>query len=142
VGRMFIQPRVTDAQGQSLRLDDAIGARFALIAWGTDPAHGLDDRALAFWRRLDACLVRVMPPGQLGHCPPARDGVITLGDAQGRIKEWFGRQSRSIAFVRPDRFVAALASPQEVGAVTAELARLLYTHLAPPAAQRCAALQD
>jgi 3-(3-hydroxy-phenyl)propionate hydroxylase len=59
--------------------------------------------------------------------------VLTLGDTQGRIKEWFGQQDRSIAFLRPDRFVAALASPQEVTQVSAALARLLHAPLAQPA---------
>lgn len=139
VGRMFIQPRVTDGEGRIQRLDDAIGPRFAIIAWGTDPTHGMDAQTLAFWQRLNACLVRIMPPGQLGHCPPVREGVLTLGDVQGRIKDWFARQTRSIAFVRPDRFVAALASPQETGAVSAQLARLLHAPLLPAYAP---ALQD
>lgn len=139
VGRMFIQPRVLDGAGRILRLDDVIGPRFALIAWTTDPAQGLDEQALAFWRRLDARMVRVMPPGQMAHCPPAHETVVTVGDVQGRLKDWFGAQTRSIAFVRPDRFVAAMASPQETGAVTAQLARLLHVPLVPVGA---CALQD
>ena len=139
VGRMFIQPRVLDGAGRILRLDDVIGPRFALIAWTTDPAQGLDEQALAFWRRLDARMVRVMPPGQMAHCPPAHETVVTVGDIQGRLKDWFGAQTRSIAFVRPDRFVAAMASPQETGAVTAQLARLLHVPLVPVGA---CALQD
>lgn len=139
VGRMFIQPRVLDGAGRILRLDDVIGPRFALIAWTTDPAQGLDAQALAFWRRLNARMVRVMPPGQMAHCPPAHETVVTVGDVQGRLKDWFGAQARSIAFVRPDRFVAAMASPQETGAVTAQLARLLHVPLVPGGA---CALQD
>lgn len=129
VGRMFIQPRVTTSEGETVRLDDLIGLRFAIIAWGTDPAYGLDDTALAFWRRLGVRFIRVMPTGQLRHPTPTREGVLTVGDAQGRIKDWFGQQTKSIVFVRPDRFVAALASPQEVSAVTAELARILHAPL-------------
>lgn len=139
VGRMFIQPRVLDGAGRILRLDDVIGPRFALIAWTTDPTQGLDAQALAFWRRLGARMVRVMPPGQMAHCPPAHETVVTVGDVQGRLKDWFGAQTRSIAFVRPDRFVAAMASPQETGAVTAQLARLLHMPLVPAGA---CALQD
>jgi 3-(3-hydroxy-phenyl)propionate hydroxylase len=133
VGRMFIQPRVTTTDGQTLKLDDTIGLRFAIVAWGTDPTHGMDEATLAFWRRLDARFLRVLPSGQVAHASPAREGVLTLGDTQGRIKEWFGQQDRSIAFLRPDRFVAALASPQEVTQVSAALARLLHAPLAQPA---------
>lgn len=129
VGRMFIQPRIATADGQAMRLDDAIGLRFAVIAWGTDPSHGMDAAALAFWQRLGARLIRVMPQVQLQQASPTREGVLTVADIQGRLKDWFGAQAKSIAVVRPDRFVAALASPQEIGAVTRQLARVLHAPL-------------
>ena len=129
VGRMFIQPRVVNPAGETVRLDDLIGLNFAIIAWGTDPSYGMSSSTLAFWRGIGAKLIRVMPTGQLPRATPTNDGVLTIGDAQGRIKEWFGLQSKSIAFVRPDRFVAALASPQEVSSVTQQLAGVLYTRI-------------
>lgn len=129
VGRMFIQPRITTTQGETLRLDDVIGLHFSIIAWGTDPTYGMSDETRAFWERLGTRFIRVMPLGQLGHPSPTRDGVLTVGDTLGRIKDWFGEQTKSIAFVRPDRFVAAMASPQEVTPVTEQLARLLHAPL-------------
>ena len=129
VGRMFIQPRVMTSEGKSLLLDDCIGLKFAVIAWGTDPSYGMDDEALAFWQRLGARFIRVMPVGQLSHPNPTREGVLTVGDEQGRIKEWFSPQGKSVVFVRPDRFVAALASPQEVSAITRQLARVMHAPL-------------
>ena len=134
VGRMFIQPRVLTAQGETVRLDDLIGLNFAIIAWGTDPSYGMDDRARAFWQGRGARFIRVMPTGQLAHASSTNDGVLTIGDAQGRIKDWFGAQTKSIVFVRPDRFVAALASPQEVSSITRQLAGVLHAQL-PAAAQ-------
>ena len=129
VGRMFIQPRVTTGAGDTVRLDDVIGLNFAVLAWGTDPTFNLSKEARAFWERLGAKFITVKPQVQMAHGSDAREGVITLGDAQGRLKEWFGKQTKSIVFVRPDRFVAALCSPQEVSAVTAALARKLATPL-------------
>ena len=70
-----------------------------------------------------------MPVGQLSHPNPTREGVLTVGDEQGRIKEWFSPQGKSVVFVRPDRFVAALASPQEVSAITRQLARVMHAPL-------------
>ena len=128
IGRMFIQPRVTTSQGETVRLDDVIGLHFAIIAWGTDPSYGMDADALAFWRGLGARLLRVMPAVQTAHSSPTQDGVITLGDVQGRIKDWFGAQTKSIVFVRPDRFVAALSTPQEVSTVTRQLARAMHAN--------------
>ena len=129
VGRMFIQPRVTTEAGDTVRLDDVIGLHFAIIAWGTDPTFNLSAEARAFWERLGARFITVKPQVQMAHRDEPRPGVVTLGDAQGRIKEWFGRQTKSIVFVRPDRFVAALSAPQEVSAVTAALARKLAAPL-------------
>jgi 3-(3-hydroxy-phenyl)propionate hydroxylase len=130
VGRMFIQPRVTTAAGDTVRLDDVIGLNFAILAWGTDPTFNLSPEARAFWERLGAKFITVKPQVQMAHNNDARAGVTTLGDAQGRLKEWFGKQTKSIVLVRPDRFVAALCSPQEVSAVTAALARKRATPLA------------
>ncbi len=129
VGRMFIQPRVTTEAGETVRLDDVIGLNFAILAWGTDPTFNLSPEARAFWERLGAKFITVKPQVQMAHGSDARAGVTTLGDAQGRLKEWFGKQTKSIVFVRPDRFVAALCSPQEVSAVTAALARKLAAPL-------------
>jgi len=132
VGRMFIQPRVTTEAGDTVRLDDVIGLNFAILAWGTDPTFNLSPEARAIWDRLGAKFITAKPQVQMAHKGEpgdARAGVITLGDAQGRLKEWFGKQTKSIVFLRPDRFVAALCSPQEVSAVTAALARKLATPL-------------
>ena len=129
VGRMFIQPRVATANGHSGLLDDFVGLNFCILAWGTDPSYGMDEEALNFWQRLGARFIRAMPSGQLLHPTPTRDGVLTVGDEQGRLKDWFSAQGKSVVFVRPDRFVAALASPQEVSTVTRQMARVLHSPL-------------
>lgn len=40
------------------------------------------------------------------------DDVISVRDDNGRLKEWFGNYPASVVVVRPDRFVAAVATPQ------------------------------
>ena len=126
---MFIQPRVITTDGHSGLLDDHIGLNFAILAWGTDPSYGMDEPSLAFWRRLGARFIRILPAGQLHSPAGTREGVLTLGDEQGRLKDWFSAQEKSVVFVRPDRFVAALASPQQVTAVTRQLAQVLHAPL-------------
>ena len=129
VGRMFIQPRVDTMDGKTVRLDDLIGLNFSIIAWGTDPSYGMDAPALSFWQSIGARFIRVIPSVQMLHSSPTREGVLSIGDTQGRIKDWFGAQTKSIVFVRPDRFVAALASPQEVSLVTRQLAGVLHAQI-------------
>jgi 3-(3-hydroxy-phenyl)propionate hydroxylase len=135
VGRMFIQPKVQTETGDETLLDEVIGNRFAIIAWGTDPTWGLSAEQVAFWRNLGTCFIQVMPSVQLNAKREVSEGVIRIGDSSGRLKEWFGRYPASIALVRPDRFLAGLAIPQTLGTVCDALANALsatpYTAAAP-----------
>lgn len=123
VGRMFIQPLVTTEDGAVHKLDDVIGLRFAILAWGTDPTSGMAPEVRAFWERTGVKFLCVKPLGQMSRGAMAQPHVTLLQDTQGRIKDWFGAQKKAVVFIRPDRFVAALASPQEVDAVSHQLAQ-------------------
>ncbi|MGO4328181.1 bifunctional 3-(3-hydroxy-phenyl)propionate/3-hydroxycinnamic acid hydroxylase [Cupriavidus sp. 2TAF22] len=114
VGRMFIQPMVRTEQGSVMRLDDVIGNRLAIVGWGTDPTFGLTPQARVVWERLGACFVIAKPDPQLAYRADVPPGVIAVGDVQGRLKDWFGRQPHAMVLLRPDRFVAGTCSPQEV----------------------------
>lgn len=125
VGRMFIQPRVTTADGKTLLLDDVIGLNFAVLAWSTDPTYGMTPDARAFWDRLGARFITVIPVAQLAVHDKTNSSIIALGDTDSRLKDWFGKQSRSIVLLRPDRFVGALSSPQEISDVTMAFSKVL-----------------
>ncbi|MNV91392.1 3-(3-hydroxy-phenyl)propionate/3-hydroxycinnamic acid hydroxylase [compost metagenome] len=77
----------------------------------------------AFWERTGVKFLCVKPLGQMSRSAMAPPHVTLLQDTQGRIKDWFGAQKKAVVFIRPDRFVAALASPQEVDAVSHQLAQ-------------------
>jgi len=115
VGRMFIQPKVITESGEIRLLDDVIGSKFAFIAWGNDPLWGLSAAQVEAWHALGACFIQVLPEVQLKAGREVPDGVIRVGDCTGRLKEWFGRYPLSIALLRPDRFVGAVAIPQTIG---------------------------
>ncbi|WEL53773.1 bifunctional 3-(3-hydroxy-phenyl)propionate/3-hydroxycinnamic acid hydroxylase [Pseudomonas kermanshahensis] len=115
VGRMFIQPKVVTESGEIRLLDDVIGSKFAFIAWGNDPQWGLSAAQVEAWHALGACFIQVLPEVQLQAGREVPDGVIRVGDCTGRLKEWFGRYPLSIALLRPDRFVGAVAIPQTIG---------------------------
>jgi len=132
VGRMFIQPRVRTPEGQIVRLDDAIGNGFTVLAWGADPTFGLSDEARAIWERIGGCFVFAKPDVQMAYADDVPAGVLALGDAQNRLKDWFGAQPNSVVLLRPDRFVAGVCSPQEVSRAIVDLAGKL--DLAPAAA--------
>lgn len=115
VGKMFIQPKVTLETGQVTLLDEVIGARFAIIAWGCNPWWGLTDEQIARWRAVGVQFIQVVPEVQI-HCDQDNvPGVIRVGDTQNRLKNWFAQHDTAIAVVRPDRFVATVAIPQTLG---------------------------
>lgn len=58
VGKMFIQPQVTLESGESVLLDDVIGANFAIIGWGCNPQWGLDAGQIARWRAIGVRFIR------------------------------------------------------------------------------------
>lgn len=123
VGKMFIQPKVTLENGQVTLLDEVIGARFAIIAWGCNPQWGLNDEQIARWRAVGVRFIQVVPEVQI-HCDQDNvPGVIRVGDTQNRLKSWFAQHDTAIAVVRPDRFVATVAIPQTLSKKLDALAR-------------------
>jgi len=113
VGRLFIQPTVSTRASSSVKLDDALGPWFALIAWNNDPRAILDEDAR---RRLDRAGVRLVtarPAVQLGweEAAPDDDGrVLIVGDLDGSLKRWFDAHAESVVLVRPDRIVGGAGS--------------------------------
>lgn len=108
VGRLFVQPTVATRSEPSIKLDDAIGPWFALIAWNNDPRAILDDDALQRLSDLGVRLCSARPLTQL-HWGPVPDDVLVLGDADGGLKKWFDGQAESVVLVRPDRIVGGAA---------------------------------
>ena len=125
VGKMFIQPKVLTDVGATVLLDEVIGENFAIIAWGCDPTWGLTAAQIAQWKTLGTRFIQVLPDVQLRAPSDAGNDVIRVGDSTGRLREWFARGSSSIALLRPDRFLAGLATPQTLGKACNELALAL-----------------
>ncbi|WP_366919251.1 bifunctional 3-(3-hydroxy-phenyl)propionate/3-hydroxycinnamic acid hydroxylase [Burkholderia diffusa] len=125
VGRMFIQPRVRQADGRTVLLDDAIGNGFIVLGWGTDPTFGMTSQARALWARIGGRFVVAKPDVQLAYADDIPPDVLAIGDVAGRLKDWFSRVPESVVLLRPDRFVAGMCSPQQVSAAIVELAEKL-----------------
>lgn len=132
VGKVFVQPRVADAAGRMQRLDDAIGLRFAVVAWSARFDAWIDDDAARLLDALDACRLVIRPACQsLEREPPA--GGIVLADVDGAFKRWFDAAPGAIVMLRPDRVVAAVCNPWQLGDTLRELARRLHLQDAVPA---------
>ena len=66
--------------------------------------------------------IQVVPAVQIHREQDNAPGTLRVGDTQNRLKSWFAQHNTAIAVVRPDRFVAALAIPQTLGAQLTALA--------------------
>lgn len=132
VGVMLPQPRVATRTGTDLRLDDVIGAGWAVIAWGTDPYALFDERARAVLGRLGARFIGVRPLSQLPWTGQDRPEVTLVGDSTGALKRWFDSHDMPVLLVRPDRFVAAGCLAQNASETVAALAEALHLRSGVP----------
>lgn len=122
VGRMFMQPLVETADRRQMRLDDAIGAWFAVIGIGSDPAAAMADEMRAFWERLGATLIEVRP----SRSEQTPSGSVVVEDLMGAFRDWRrARPETRFVILRPDRYVAAVASEGELDAVTHKFRQLV-----------------
>ncbi|BBX62170.1 3-(3-hydroxy-phenyl)propionate/3-hydroxycinnamic acid hydroxylase [Mycobacterium saskatchewanense] len=95
VGWQLPQPWVTDAAGQTLRLDDALGGGWAVLHLGVAPAGA--DR----WARLGARTLALTSAG-------ASAGSVR--DDDGALTRWLNGKKAAAVVLRPDRFVFAAAA--------------------------------
>jgi 3-(3-hydroxy-phenyl)propionate hydroxylase len=128
VGRILIQPRVATRAQAGIRLDDAIGPWFALIAWNNNPRAILDQDALDRLAVLGARLISARPLVQLPWDGAGEaDDVLVVGDADGRLKQWFEQREESVLLVRPDRIVGGASGAQAASAMVRAFVAALGT---------------
>ncbi|MGX1701972.1 bifunctional 3-(3-hydroxy-phenyl)propionate/3-hydroxycinnamic acid hydroxylase [Microbacterium sp. NPDC055357] len=124
VGRIFPQPTVATRQSPSVKLDDALGPWFALIAWNNDPHALLDLDAQDILQRLGARLVTARPAVQLNWDDGSlADDVTVVGDLDGQVKAWFDAHPESVLLIRPDRIVGGAAPAFSASDMVRDFAR-------------------
>jgi 3-(3-hydroxy-phenyl)propionate hydroxylase len=94
VGWQLPQPRVTDATGEKLRLDDALGPRWTVLHIGAAPVGA--ER----WEQLGAVSLAVR-----GGAP----GPRAIRDDDGTLTRWLRSRKAAAVVVRPDGFIYAAA---------------------------------
>jgi 3-(3-hydroxy-phenyl)propionate hydroxylase len=128
---MFGQPFLETAAGDRVKLDDALGTGFAVVAVGTDPAGWLTDPHREYWRGLGATLVRIEPARtaqRAGRAGPQGDptDTVVLYDVLGAFRDLLlGRPDEQVFLLRPDRYVAAAGRPRDLDRLTDDLRPLL-----------------
>lgn len=119
VGRMLPQPVVKTADGEA-KLDDAMGAGFALVAVGGDASAELARLDHPVWTHLGAARIGLSLDGV---ARPAEDGVAIVGLATDALPKKLRAYVGKILLVRPDRYVAAALAPGRAAEAAQALAR-------------------
>jgi 3-(3-hydroxy-phenyl)propionate hydroxylase len=134
VGSMLVQPRVVDADGRIVDLDDVLGTDFALITIGGSPA-ALEALDAPLWQRLGARRIHVAVDDRLA----ARDThrCVAVADADGLLAEQLADTRGRVVVVRPDRFIAGSFTPSD----EAIFAETLERSLGAPAPARAVAAE-
>ncbi|HZH15611.1 MAG TPA: FAD-dependent monooxygenase [Archangium sp.] len=122
-GTMFIQPRVRRADGRLVRLDEVLGSGFAALGLGVDPREAMDEESRHVWDRLGASTLKIVPAGRT----PLRGTASCeeIQDVDGNLTRWFAEHRAPIALLRPDRFLAALSTQQQIPSIIRSLNRLM-----------------
>jgi 3-(3-hydroxy-phenyl)propionate hydroxylase len=102
-GQLMIQPEVLTPAGNTVLLDEILGAGFALVT--IDPL--IDSHDLGWFRgELDGRVVRVGAHTDLGDRADAHD-------PNGVLDAWFVENGVSSALIRPDRYLFGVADGVE-----------------------------
>ena len=127
VGQLFIQPAVEDAQGQRRHLDDVLGHSYAVLGYRVNPAAHLSEDTAAYWARWGTRFIQInrSRSGVGRNQPLSASGAICIEDVDNRLGEWFTKVRDCIVVVRPDRFVAAITTPERLDSVLRKLAEQL-----------------
>jgi len=134
IGKVFMQPRVTDANGTVKPFDDVVGLRFVLLCWSARADAWIDAPARDVLRRLGALPVVVRPDCQAVDREPPAEGIV-VSDTDGAFKRWFDEAPGGVVLLRPDRVVAAICRPLELSATLQSLAAKMSLLPAPPELQ-------
>lgn len=135
VGRMFIQPNVEIERGCAQKLDDIVGARFALLSWRSDALAdaptGLRERLAQIGCDHYIAVRSRCADKETGSPLPEHPSGTLIQDLENTLHFWFQSKGVDWVLIRPDRFVAAVG---RTGEAVGELSAFCDTML-PPVAQ-------
>jgi 3-(3-hydroxy-phenyl)propionate hydroxylase len=118
-GKLSPQPLVRTLCGRHTPLDDLTGWGFSLVGLDCDPRTALSAESQGTLARLNTSYVALFPDGGrpqgLGAARDPIPGLEEAEDIHGTMVAWLrkaGHRSKSVAILRPDKFVYAV-SPLE-----------------------------
>ena len=111
------------ADGQRTRLDTVLGHSYAVLGYRVNPLEGLSAQTRAYWANWDTRFIQVnrSRSGPARNQPLQTEGVISVEDVSNRLGNWFSGVRDCIVVVRPDRFIAAITTPERLDSVLRKL---------------------
>lgn len=125
-GQFLPQPKVKSAAGVEMLLDETLGNGFAVLGWECDPRKFVHRKHRQALERLATTYVELRAPSRW-DTPAQETGRehTTVGyDVTGQMERWFGSR-RSVAIIRPDRYVFSICRPTRLPQTTETLFRHL-----------------
>lgn len=124
-GKIFIQPFVETANQERVKFDEVLGNWYSIIGFRTNPIAELSDQAKAFWSERETTFIQVnRSKSGLSRLQPLTSGedVICVEDVDHKVEDWFSDVRDEVIIVRPDRFIAATCSVNELEKTLEKLA--------------------
>jgi 3-(3-hydroxy-phenyl)propionate hydroxylase len=114
VGQMLPQPMVRRVDGAEIRLDDAIGAGFALLAQSEATGRAMAAARGTLWPELDPALIAIIedPSATIG-------GTAVFQPVPDLVMRPVRAHRDQILLIRPDRYVAAAFWPEQISEAVA-----------------------
>jgi 3-(3-hydroxy-phenyl)propionate hydroxylase len=125
VGRLFMQPTL-QANGSAVKMDDLIGPNFCVIGINKDPAEVLNLRNAEELRQAGFQTLYIRPSKSISHAKTPESRSLDAEDMQGKFRDWLLRNPQwQFVVLRPDRYVAAVSSAQELNTTVESLLKLM-----------------
>ena len=121
VGRMIPQPNVETPDRKTVKLDQAMGPDFCLLAYAKDPERAFGGPESEAFGGLPLNLLCVTPR----HYNPVEGPIPSARDLEGGVSELFGGRDDHCLLIRPDRYAAAVIPRDGAGRVLGEIKALL-----------------
>lgn len=132
-GRLMPQPNLRGPDGRRRLMDELVGKGFLLIGAGVDPRESMDAQTRALWQSLGTSYLTVYPfggrPSGQGVAHAVPPGLVETEDPDNTFFDWLkasGGKHGSVAIVRPDKFVFALARAGELVELSREFERQMH----------------
>lgn len=125
VGRLFMQPTL-QANGSAIKMDDLIGSNFCVIGINRDPNELLSMRNADQLRQAGFQTLYIRPSKSIGDEKSQGTKSLEAEDIQGKFRDWLLKNPQwQFVVLRPDRYVAAVSSSEELNATIESLLELI-----------------